>query len=78
MFAHRTLHWFAYAQLVLAAVSEPALALQVSDAFSAIVAKRPSPAVMVTGRKGTRNYVPDDAETSDARKSERRNLSRSY
>ena len=65
MFAHRVLHCFAYAQLVLAAASEPALALQVSDVFSAIVAKRPSPAVMITGRKGTRNYVPDDAETSD-------------
>ena len=65
MLAHRTLHWFAYAQLVLAAVSEPAIALQVSDAFSAIVAKRPSAAVMVAGRKGTRNYVSEDAETSD-------------
>ena len=65
MIARRTLHWFAYAQLVLAAASEPALALQVSDALSAIVARRPSLTVMVTGRKGTRNYVPDDAEASD-------------
>ena len=65
MFAHRALQCLAYAQLVLAAASEPALALQVSDVFSAIVAKRPSPAVMITGRKGTRNYVPDDAEASD-------------
>jgi hypothetical protein len=65
MFAHRTLHWFAHAQLVLAAASEPALASQSSDAFSTNVAKRPSLAVMVTGRKGTRNYLPDDAEASD-------------
>ncbi len=65
MFAHRTLHWFAYALLVLATPSAPARALQVSDVFSAIVAKRPSLAVMITGRKGTRNHVPDDAEASD-------------
>ena len=65
MFAHRTLHWFAYAQLVLAAASEPALALRASDAFSTVVAERPSLALMGTLRKGTRNYVPDDAGASD-------------
>lgn len=68
MFAHRILHWLAYAQLVLAAASEPALALRASDAFSTVVAERPSLALMGTLRKGTRNYVPDDAgATSSAR-----------
>jgi hypothetical protein len=66
MFAHRTLHWFAFAQLVSGAISVPGLASQASDAFSIIVTTPASPVVvMVTGRKGTRNYVPDDAEASD-------------
>jgi hypothetical protein len=64
MFAHRALRKFAYAQLVLAAASEPAFALQGSNAFSTIVAKRPSLVVMITGRKGTRNYMPDPDEIS--------------
>lgn len=66
MFAHRTLHWFAFAQLVSGAISVPAFALQASDAFSMIVTIPASPVVvMVTARKGTRNYVPDDADASD-------------
>jgi hypothetical protein len=64
MFALRALHRFVYAPLVLAAASEPALALQGSDTFSTIVAKRPSLVVVITGRKGTRNYMPDADEIS--------------
>jgi hypothetical protein len=64
MFARRTLCRFAYAQLVLAALSEPALALDGSEASARIVAKPTSPVVMVAGRQGTRNYRPDAAESS--------------
>ncbi len=61
---HRNLRWFAYAQLILTAASQSAFAFQISD-YSAIVAKPNSLAVLVTGRKGTRNYIPDDIEVSD-------------
>ena len=59
MFAHRPLPWFACTLLVLASVSEPATAFG-SDALSTIVTRSVSPVVMVTGRKGTRDYEPDD------------------
>ena len=64
MLVHRNLLWFACAQLFLTAASQPVFALQISD-YSAIVAKRNSLALLVTGRKGTRNYIPDDIEVPD-------------
>ena len=64
MLVHRNLRWFAYAQLILTAASQSAFAFQISD-YSAIVAKHNSFGVLVTGRKGTRNYVPDDIEVPD-------------
>jgi hypothetical protein len=59
MFTHRPLPWFACTLLVFAASSEPATA-EGTVALSTIIAKLASPIVMVTGRKGTRNYEPDD------------------
>jgi hypothetical protein len=66
MFSHHNLHSFAFAQLFSGVISVPALASEASDAFSMIVTTPSAPvAVMVTARKGTRNYVPDDADASD-------------
>jgi hypothetical protein len=53
-----------YALLVLGAASQSALALQGSDTFLTIAAKSPSLVVIITGRKGTRNYMPDADEIS--------------
>ncbi len=64
MFTHRPLPRFACTLLVLASVSAPATALPGSDAFSKIVTRFVSPAVIVTGRKGTRGYEPDDIGTT--------------
>ena len=80
MFTHRTWRWFAYAQLVSALGSDPALAFQGHYALLT-VGNAHSFVVKIGGRKGTRNYGPDDAgaatepkdaessaETSEARK----------
>jgi hypothetical protein len=64
MFPVRSLHRVVYALLVLGAASQSALALQGSDTFLMIAAKRPSLVVIITGRKGTRNYMPDADEIS--------------
>jgi hypothetical protein len=64
MFTHRPLPWFACTLLVLGSASEPATALPGSDALSTIVTRSVSPVVMVTGRKGTRSYEPDDIGTT--------------
>jgi hypothetical protein len=60
MLTHRHLPWFTCTLLVFGAASEPAFALQGSAALSTIIAKPASQAVMVTERKGTHNYEPDD------------------
>jgi hypothetical protein len=60
MFANRVLHWFVYAQLLLSAASSPTLAFQGHFALP-VVANVDSFVVKIGGRKGTRNYTPDDA-----------------
>jgi hypothetical protein len=60
MFIDRPLPWFACTLLVSAAASAPALALHGSTILSTSVGKTALPAAMVAGRKGTRNYEPDD------------------
>lgn len=60
MFVHRALFWFMFAQLVSAATGGAALALQRSDALMT-GANAHSFIIKTGGRKGTRNYNPDDA-----------------
>ncbi|HUJ38751.1 MAG TPA: hypothetical protein VLW88_13875 [Hyphomicrobium sp.] len=66
MVAPRALRWLAFAPVALAAASAPALAVHVPATRSTIAGTAPSPAVMVAGRKGTRNYAPDDAGSAAA------------
>jgi hypothetical protein len=60
MFAYRNLHWFACATLVSAGATNPALALHGSHVLTTSSYARVY-VVEIEGRKGTRNYAPDNA-----------------